>query len=121
MIKDNNKGFSLIEVIIVFSIIAILAAIAVPYFNSYIEKSKQVVCDVNCAQLERMYSAFLTLENKEHSEIIFREYRKTYKEFMCPNNGTLEYRNNGVECRVHSGNKDSDNGNEDDDDDVPYL
>ena len=46
--KRNQKGFTLIELMIVIAIIGILAAIAIPQFNSYRAKSynSAVVSDV---------------------------------------------------------------------------
>jgi len=37
--SGNNKGFTLIELMIVIAIIGILAAIAIPRFNAYRNKS----------------------------------------------------------------------------------
>ena len=39
--KTNNKGFSLIELIIVIAIMAIIVAVLAPQFLRYIERSKQ--------------------------------------------------------------------------------
>jgi type IV pilus assembly protein PilA len=45
----NEKGFTLIELIIVIAIIAILAAIAIPKIVGYVEKS-QISTDISNAQ-----------------------------------------------------------------------
>ena len=37
----DNKGFSLVELIVVIAIMAILAAVAIPVFSSYIVKAKE--------------------------------------------------------------------------------
>lgn len=39
--KKNNKGFTLIELIIVIAIIAVLAAVIAPQYIKYVEKSKE--------------------------------------------------------------------------------
>ena len=39
--KKNNKGFTLAELLIVVAIIAVLVAIAIPIFNSQLEKSRE--------------------------------------------------------------------------------
>ena len=44
-IIKNEKGFTFIEVVMVAIIVLILAGIAIPLYNGYIEKSKQEAVD----------------------------------------------------------------------------
>ena len=44
--KTNNKGFSLVELIVVIAIMAILAAVAIPTFAGFIKKA-QISNDVS--------------------------------------------------------------------------
>lgn len=39
--KDRNKGFSLVELIVVIAIMAVLVAVLAPQFTKYIDRSRQ--------------------------------------------------------------------------------
>ncbi len=41
MKKNNNKGFTLAELLIVVAIIAVLVAVAIPIFNTQLEKARE--------------------------------------------------------------------------------
>lgn len=52
--KANKKGFTIMEMLIVVAIIAVLAAIAIPTFNSALTKSKEAadVANIRAAYAE---------------------------------------------------------------------
>lgn len=119
--KIHNKGFSIIETMVVMAILAILVSIAVPLYEGYVERVTQQVCLANCLQMERMYHAYLITENKEHTSYVFNEYLQKYENNLCPANGDIKYVHGTVRCDLHY--KDEANGNGDDEEDgsVPFL
>lgn len=69
--KAYEKGFSLEELIVAMAILAIFLSIAVPLYKGHIERANQVVCNVNCVQLERMYHVTYLMN-------FYKVIRKTY-------------------------------------------
>jgi len=53
--RKNNKGFSLVELIIVITIMAVLTAILAPQFLKYVERSREARDKAN---IEMVYKAF---------------------------------------------------------------
>lgn len=53
----NKKGFTLVEVIIVLVILVILAAILVPSYAAYVDKTKVTRCKVQRAELSQKFLA----------------------------------------------------------------
>ena len=51
MEKNNRKGFTLAELLIVVAIIGVLVAIAIPIFTSQLEKSREAVDEANARSL----------------------------------------------------------------------
>ena len=63
-----KKGFTLIEVLVVAVIVAVLAAVAIPAYNQYIQGSKEKVCKNTAATIASAaatyYSEYATAGNR---------------------------------------------------------
>lgn len=70
MKKTNNKGFSLIELIIVIAIMAVLVAIIAPNLTKYLGKSKKNTDNKNRDEIESTLKTCLTDYDMEHDALI---------------------------------------------------
>lgn len=109
--KGRQKGFTLIELVILIAILGILATIAMPYFIGYIEKVKTEICNINCLELEKQYNIYLEIEVRDHSELVFNQFIDEYDK-ICPKGGEVTYAERKFKCKIHSSNEE---------DDVPYI
>ena len=57
MKKNNKKGFTLAELLIVVAIIAVLVAIAIPVFSAQLDKSKLATATANARSVYAEYIA----------------------------------------------------------------
>lgn len=65
MKKNNNKGFTLMEMLIVVAIIAVLVAIAIPVFTNQLEKAREATdqANIRSAYAEVMACALTDAKN----------------------------------------------------------
>ena len=96
MNKKMQKGFTLVEIMIVVAIIAILAAIAIPNFVKYRTESQQAACESTRASIVTAAENWGSkVENAGKKPDIVKDlvdegkgYFKT--EPKCPDGGVLE-------------------------------
>ena len=54
MKKNNKKGFTLVELVIVVAVMAVLVAVAIPTVGSVVTKAETAVANTNCRTIESM-------------------------------------------------------------------
>lgn len=111
--RFNNKGFTLIELIVVVVVLAILAAVAVPMISNYTAKSSATVCLENRGMLLRVFAIHnITDPDDSFATFVTQEYPD--QEF-CPDHGVYTYQDNHLTCSVHGdggGGSEPGDGNE---------
>lgn len=104
----RNKGFTLIEMMIVIAIIALLIAIAIPQFLGYVEKARATVCLQNRTTILREYQARLASGEDVTLETVLAKYQPA-GETLCPAGGTISVSDDTLVCSIHSEDQDAGN------------
>ena len=119
--KGNNKGFTLIELIVVIAIIAIISAIAIPRFSAITENARRNVCEVNRHELKHAYEIFLFQNDEADTDTNFTAVLNEYDQKICPEGGIISRSEGKMNCSIHfdedvEGTDDSEDGGS-----VPFL
>ena len=86
-VKENKKGFTLAELLIVVAIIAVLVAISIPIFTSQLEKSREAVDEANLRSAYAECSAAVLSGTDPGDEYTFSN---TNGVITCSKNVTLK-------------------------------
>ena len=93
MKKNNNKGFTLAELLIVVAIIAVLVAVAIPVFTNQLEKSREAT---DMANVRSAYAALVTGylgDNTINTAEVAAQ--QTVADWQTPGGGALEVISDG--------------------------
>ena len=103
----NQKGFTLMELMIVIVIIGVLAAIGVPAYNSYVAKAKKTVCFTNLRVLNTAVEMHKMEKGAAPADIdALAAYMDVddYDSLECPTGGEYSLTAAGVPtCSKHGG------------------
>ena len=93
MKKRNQKGFTIMEMLIVVAIIAVLVAIAIPTFNSALTKSKEAadVANIRAAYAEMMMDYMMDGTKLTTEEIKKKIGTLNSKNLLTVGNDTITY------------------------------
>lgn len=90
--KNNRKGFTTVELVIVIAVIAILAAVLIPTFTGLIEKANDSAAlqTARAAYTKYMTNVDYTKENAADDLIVIVTEDDTDGEYLCIINGELQ-------------------------------
>ncbi|NBL00834.1 MAG: type II secretion system protein [Erysipelotrichia bacterium] len=97
-------GFSLIELILVITLIVVLAGVTIPKVTGFISIANERACLLNRSNLNRTYHAFLFLNDYDHINSLFYHFLVDNYGNICPNSGEIIYMEGDVICSIHSEN-----------------
>lgn len=119
-ISDKKaNGFTIIELIIVISILGVIDAIAIPRLTVFKNLAEEKVCNANRKTVEKAYKAFF-LDKDVDSESAFNQFLNENFDDICPVDGVISHEDGIVKCSVHEDVSKSDRS-EPPGDEVPWL
>ncbi|NLM72994.1 MAG: prepilin-type N-terminal cleavage/methylation domain-containing protein [Clostridiaceae bacterium] len=86
----SNKGFTLVELLIVVVIIGILVAIAIPVYSEITRSAKERACESNVRIIKSAILQYQVAENGDEPDDIedLAPYIEDFKSLKCPVEGT---------------------------------
>ena len=102
----NNKGFTLIEMLIVVAIIAVLVAVGIPTLTGQLARAKAVTCEANRTIFTRSYKMNMIFATEDYTleDAINGDYPEMLQDLAgltCPSGGTFSVVDGQLVCSVH--------------------
>jgi type IV pilus assembly protein PilA len=87
--KNNKKGFTLVELMVVVAIIGILVAIAVPIYNASQDRAKANACKANLRTINGAISMYQANNDGDYPDDIDELVSENYLQSTptCPEDG----------------------------------
>ena len=103
----GRKGFTLVELLAVISILAAITVASVPAVSGAIVKSRETVCETNRNTIERTFFAYridhrdATLQDVLDGKL--SDFPLDLSEIRCPSGGIYTVEGNHIVCSDHHG------------------
>jgi prepilin-type N-terminal cleavage/methylation domain-containing protein len=95
--KRNSKAFTLLEIMIVVTLIGVLAAVAIPSFQQAVAKTQRQSCISNLKSIDMAKAQWMADAQKSSDETpsdadLFGEDKPLRDKPKCPSGGTYDLR-----------------------------
>ena len=109
MENRDDKGFTLVEVLVVVLLVGVLASLVLPSANRVLSTTRRRVeaveydlCMKNCDSTKQLYEDFLAALGQDHSDELFREFLYRLERYgRCAQGGRYYYDQGSVLCDRH--------------------
>lgn len=105
MLKNNNRGFTLLEVLLVVALLGIILAITVPNIGKGSEKANNELCASTKLIVQGAVEQYEAVENRNfiiasNIDLVDFLHREGYlrHKLQCPNQGNYKYIGKEVIC-----------------------
>jgi len=95
--KGNDTAFTLLEIMIVVTLIGVLAAVAIPSFTHSVAKTQARACITNLRSIDMAKAEWMVTAQKPSDEIpteadLFGDGKPLRDKPTCPSGGTYDLR-----------------------------
>lgn len=102
----NQKGFTLMELMIVIVIIGVLAAIGVPAYQGYVERAQERTCEANRRTLSTASGMYYIDNDNAYPTAVadLADWVDNAANLKCPAGGEYSFAedSNAVYCDIHA-------------------